>query len=84
MATYGHEGGYAFNEDQRGGHCSPSEHGCDGPCEYVNHWCPECDCKRRCLIVNRFCIECTECQEPIDYVVPLGSQPDKGELNDGG
>lgn len=21
MATYGHEGGYAFNEDQRGGHC---------------------------------------------------------------
>lgn len=23
MATYGHEGGYAFNEDQRGGHTDP-------------------------------------------------------------
>lgn len=25
MATFGHEGGYAFSEDQRGGHTDPTE-----------------------------------------------------------
>lgn len=36
---------------------------CDGPCETLRAWCPECDREQEHIRISEFVIECRECHE---------------------
>ena len=40
------------------------------PPETVQHWCPECDVPRQCLVLSNTCLECCECFELIPTPLP--------------